>query len=122
MSARGITKALNGRWCGSYGLARCPAHDDRTPSLSLSDGDDGTLLVCCHAGCDSADVLRKLRDRGLLDDIQSRPRPVTRPRENSVDRSAAALSIWRESGPAEGTAVETYLQARGSTVPVQNGR
>ena len=22
-------------WCGSYGLARCPAHDDRKPSLKI---------------------------------------------------------------------------------------
>ncbi|MBO0729138.1 MAG: AAA family ATPase, partial [Acidimicrobiaceae bacterium] len=32
-------------------LARCPAHDDRTPSFSLSEGNDGRALVYCHAGC-----------------------------------------------------------------------
>jgi hypothetical protein len=31
--------------------ARCPAHDDRTPSLSLAKGDDGRVLLHCHAGC-----------------------------------------------------------------------
>ena len=34
-------------WC-----CRCPAHDDRTPSLSIHAGDDGRALVCCHAGCE----------------------------------------------------------------------
>lgn len=29
----------------------CPAHEDRTPSLSIKDGDDGRALLCCHAGC-----------------------------------------------------------------------
>ena len=31
--------------------ARCPAHEDRTPSLSVREGDDGRVLVHCHAGC-----------------------------------------------------------------------
>jgi hypothetical protein len=31
--------------------ARCPAHDDKNPSLSLCDGDDGRVLLHCHAGC-----------------------------------------------------------------------
>jgi hypothetical protein len=29
----------------------CPAHDDRSPSLSVSTGADGRALVKCHAGC-----------------------------------------------------------------------
>jgi hypothetical protein len=31
--------------------ARCPAHEDRTPSLSIREGDDGRVLLKCHAGC-----------------------------------------------------------------------
>jgi len=31
--------------------ARCPAHDDRHASLSISCGDDGRVLLHCHAGC-----------------------------------------------------------------------
>jgi hypothetical protein len=41
------------------GSARCPAHEDRNPSLSVSQGRTGAL-VHCHAGCDTADVLAKL--------------------------------------------------------------
>ncbi len=37
--------------------ARCPAHRDRNPSLSVSQGDDGRALVRCHAGCDVKDVV-----------------------------------------------------------------
>jgi putative DNA primase/helicase len=33
-------------------MARCPAHNDPDPSLSIRDGDNGKLLVRCHAGCD----------------------------------------------------------------------
>lgn len=35
---------------GSF-VALCPAHDDKTPSLSIDEGDDGRVLLCCHAGC-----------------------------------------------------------------------
>ncbi|MFB3893285.1 MAG: hypothetical protein ACE15C_14820 [Phycisphaerae bacterium] len=31
--------------------ARCPAHDDRHASLSVSRGDDDRVLLHCHAGC-----------------------------------------------------------------------
>jgi putative DNA primase/helicase len=36
---------------GSGWSARCPAHEDRIASLSVSEGDDGRALVHCHAGC-----------------------------------------------------------------------
>ncbi len=37
--------------------ARCPAHSDKSPSLSIREEDDGRVLVHCHAGCDTASVL-----------------------------------------------------------------
>lgn len=38
--------------------ARCPAHDDRTASLSIGEPDnDGKILIHCHAGCSTADVI-----------------------------------------------------------------
>lgn len=43
---------------GSQASARCPAHDDQRNSLSVGIGDDGRLLVKCHAGCETADVVR----------------------------------------------------------------
>jgi hypothetical protein len=45
------TKAGNG-WS-----ARCPAHEDRKASLSISEGTDGTALVKCHAGCDTSAIV-----------------------------------------------------------------
>jgi len=51
-----ILAALTDRNCdpkqnGKGWSARCPAHEDRRPSLSVSEGDDGRALVRCHAGC-----------------------------------------------------------------------
>jgi hypothetical protein len=40
--------------------ARCPVHDDRRASLSVSEGDDGRVLVCCHAGCDLDAVVQAI--------------------------------------------------------------
>jgi hypothetical protein len=40
--------------------ARCPAHDDKSPSLSIGEGDGGRVLVHCHAGCEVGAVLDAL--------------------------------------------------------------
>ena len=40
--------------------ALCPAHDDREPSLSINEGDDGRILLYCHAGCSTQGVLLAL--------------------------------------------------------------
>ena len=37
-------------------LACCPAHEDRTPSLSVRECSDGTVLVKCWAGCTARDI------------------------------------------------------------------
>lgn len=39
------------RKSGSGYSACCPAHDDTTPSLSISEGPDGKILLHCFAGC-----------------------------------------------------------------------
>jgi hypothetical protein len=44
-----------GRW-----LACCPAHEDRSPSLSIRETDDGRVLLHDFGGCDVADVLGAL--------------------------------------------------------------
>ena len=65
MLASEIGRALNGRKVGGCWMARCPVHDDRSPSLSISAGKDGKVLVRCHAGCDQRDVIAALQERGL---------------------------------------------------------
>jgi hypothetical protein len=38
----------------------CPAHEDKNASLSVGEGADGRVLLCCHAGCDPKDICAKL--------------------------------------------------------------
>ena len=38
-------------------VARCPAHADRSPSLSVSEGDNNPVLVHCFSGCETEVVL-----------------------------------------------------------------
>ena len=71
--AAALAQALGGRKAGAAWMARCPAHDDRAPSLSIADAKDGKVLVRCHAGCDQRDVIAALRARGAWDADERRP-------------------------------------------------
>lgn len=44
------------RPAGKGFVARCPAHEDRDPSLSITETGDRVLLHC-HAGCSTQDIL-----------------------------------------------------------------
>ena len=39
-------------------MARCPAHDDGRPSLSIRESESGKVLLWCFAGCSAEDVAR----------------------------------------------------------------
>ncbi|MBK7393823.1 MAG: hypothetical protein IPI64_11085 [Chloracidobacterium sp.] len=43
---------------GGY-MARCPAHDDKSPSLSVKSA-DGKILVHCFAGCTANEIVTSL--------------------------------------------------------------
>lgn len=46
-----LSRLADASQAGKGWSARCPAHEDRRASLSISEGDDGRALVKCHAGC-----------------------------------------------------------------------
>jgi putative DNA primase/helicase len=113
MSAETIAKALGGRRAGSCWMARCPAHEDREPSLSIRDR-GGTVLLHCHAGCDQRRLIGVLRARGLWDNASCGATPTARnagspgnrcDRHDRKRRQARALTIWEASMPAGGTPV-----------------
>jgi hypothetical protein len=78
-----------GRW-----IARCPAHEDRSPSLGIRQASDRVLLYC-WGGCPTEDVLRAA---GLTwgDLFPERPdRRPTRPRATPPD-PLRELRDWRD--------------------------
>src|SRR2546425_974634 len=50
-----VKQAAPGRW-----LARCPAHEDRAPSLSIRELDDGRIRLNDFGGCGTDAVLAAL--------------------------------------------------------------
>ena len=82
----------DGRW-----TACCPAHGDRSPSLSIREQADGTLLIHCFAGCPAASVLESV---GLtLSDLfpdNAPERSPMRPGERWVPRDVLA-AVAREA-------------------------
>jgi hypothetical protein len=62
MSLDALISRLSGvRMMGQHhGIALCPAHPDRSPSLSFREIDDGRVLVKCFGGCGAIDVLDSL--------------------------------------------------------------
>jgi hypothetical protein len=65
MNAETIARALSGAKTVDGWKARCPAHRDDTPSLSISEGKNGTPVVYCHGGCKQLDVIAALDKLGL---------------------------------------------------------
>lgn len=83
-----ITQALGGKRSGSGWMALCPSHDDRNPSLSLSDSESG-LLWHCHAGCSQEAVAAAFRERGLLP-----PTTSSAPSSRSGFSNPGELAAW----------------------------
>ena len=126
MSAETIARGLGGRKAGNCWTARCPAHDDRTPSLSIADASGGKVLIHCHTGCSQEQVILALRSRGLWTENVARslvhftPRVAEKKASADPDdgkRSDAALAIWQTAKPAQATPVGTYLASRGIELP-----
>jgi len=110
---------------GTGWIARCPAHDDGKPSLSVRNSQQGKVLVRCHAGCEQARVITALRSRGLWEKDNrrrfTRPAPRAaandRPDRDDAKRSEVALAIWQSAMPAGGTQAQNYLVSRGLHLP-----
>lgn len=72
MHAYDLAGRLDARRVAAGWIARCPAHIDRTPSLRISEGRDGRILVRCFAGCEIEKVVDTLglRLTDLFSDTQ----------------------------------------------------
>lgn len=84
---------------GEGWAARCPAHEDTDPSLSVAEADDGSVLTHCFAGCTRAEILAAL---GLHErDLHPR-RPGGRRRRPGA-RAAGRAGTSDKAGRVTGT-------------------
>lgn len=127
---------LDPRQSGNGYACRCPAHEDRSPSLSIGLGDDGRVLLTCHAGCTLDAILAALglEPRNLFPDDatgsstrRSSPRPPARaadcktstprrpnakPKDSFPTAEAAVAEVARRAG-GKPTTAWTYHDADG---------
>lgn len=90
--------------------ARCPAHDGKSASLAITEGDNGTLLLHCFAGCQVHDVLAavglQVSDLFVRRDLRSMTSA-----ERSQLRQAALLPRWKAALEVLGTESSVVLIA-----------
>lgn len=95
--------------------ALCPAHEDRTPSLSIVEK-DGKVLFICRAGCEQKAVLEAIRSRGLWSGTaRTKPNPeleLKHERRHFVDQEWRRLRDRYPELPEEARAfIEPDLRA-----------
>lgn len=116
MTLQEFLNRLNGVKPNGKGyMARCPAHDDRQQSLSVSQGDDGRILLKCFAGCEAQDIVAAmgLDMRDLFPNNANRaPRrnsngPVITTAQLAADKGLPAdfLAFYTEDIPSLGVKI-----------------
>ena len=127
-----LSKLPDVKRAGKSWSARCPAHDDRRPSLSIAEGDDGRALVRCHAGCSVGAIcaalglrVSDLMPHDPVDVDRNRPRPgktgivSTRAPGNASQRTfptAREAVADLEHRHGRRSAIWTYHDAHGEPV------
>ncbi len=72
---------------------KCPAHDDKSASVSAGIGNSGAVILHCFAGCSTADVLAAIGLQ-LADLYPERIAPQT-PEARQERREFAQMANWR---------------------------
>lgn len=93
-------------------LARCPAHEDGRPSLSIRDA-DGVTLLHCFAGCSAGDVVGAV-GMELSDLFPPKPEADHRPGMRRPFPAADVLQAL--AGEAQIVRVAAATQAAGGTL------
>jgi hypothetical protein len=106
MNAAELAEHIGAKRAGRQYVCRCPAHEDRAPSLIFFDGRQ-CIQFRCQAGCHPLEVIAAFRASGQLEPVHS-PVNGKRPSFNADERQRA-LSIFAEAMPLTGTPAEDYL-------------
>src|SRR3546814_11478473 len=95
-------------------MARCPAHDDRTPSLGVTLG-RRAILFHCFAGCSQDQVLTALAGRGVSPASMFSGQVEINAGDGArkLAHHAFAERICRGAAPIGDTLAKAYLEGRG---------
>jgi hypothetical protein len=136
MTLENIVAHFNAKRSGKEWKAKCPAHDDHTPSLSIAAGRNGCVLLNCRAGCTLDEILAAigLTRKDLFPDtlrpyksqsetVGGRPTPTPPPPFNwrkcvaaLTDKHAQQIAKWR------GYSVAFVKELRGAgQIGIHNG-
>ena len=93
----------------------CPAHNDKNPSLSIKESDNGKLIVKCYTGCSPKSIFQELENRGIYSRNSHNPNfhksSPYNPNNNATEQSNKnALQQW-ENLLLEGQS--DYLKKKG---------
>jgi len=120
-----VLQALNAINKGSYHIACCPAHDDSSPSLQLTQEGD-RLLVRCFAGCSFLEIKRAIADKlgvkinevpiGIEKNDDWKPVDIKRPKQKAKEYSTSEAAL-RVCFRGEATTNYEYIKD-GETVAI----
>ena len=108
-------------------FARCPAHNDNNPSLAISSGENGQVLIHCHAGCKLDLILKLIRlkqsdlfqnDREPQEETVPTPKPKALKSQSGVvgNKSAKVQSSDHLSELKESAAVSVITSTNPHTL------
>jgi putative DNA primase/helicase len=95
-TAAEVIKALGGRQ--HDGMCRCPAHDDKNPSLHVSSDRNGKVLYHCFAGCSQQQVLAALKARGI-NPSRKTPETTFNPQPHKSERGERREKFREQARP-----------------------
>ena len=82
--------------------AQCPAHDDRSPSLRISEGEAGKVLLHCNAGCSFREIIDALglKEEEMFQENKSsyRPKEPTRYELRGTTGALVAVQLRTDLG------------------------
>ncbi len=107
-----IIERTNAKKSGTGWVGRCPAHEDKHPSLSIGVGNDGAVLLHCHAGCETKEVVQRL---GLsMTDLCAKDRQLTTPTQEKSKESSQG-----NPAPKQNAAITVATLAENKKLPVE---
>lgn len=115
-----VTDALQQHGSKGRGTSyQCVAHEDRSPSLSVTRGSKGVILNC-HAGCATEDVVSALglTMADLFDEpLEKRERPQVVAEYPYCDRHGEVLKVVRRIEPGYNGERKTFRQFKPDGTP-----